>query len=100
MYSENGYHDIAYRLLEYQYELTDRLGFYVCERKPDHSSGQHFVIPISDSLGSNSEVAKSAKRKLQLVIDIELSIFLIYIQPLYLLGILEGFSRIIVTDKL
>jgi len=47
--------------------LTDRIGFYVCERKPDHSSGQHFVIPISDSLGSSSEVAKSAKRKLQLL---------------------------------
>jgi len=65
--SEAGYHDIAYRLLEYQYELTDRLGFYVCERKPDHSSGQHFVVPISDSLGSNAQVAKSAKRKLQLL---------------------------------
>ena len=66
--SEAGYKDIAHRLIESQYELTDRISFYLCERKPDHSSGQHFLIPeMADSIDSNSEVAKAAKRKLQMV---------------------------------
>uniref|UniRef100_A0A8C9VSS1 G protein-coupled receptor kinase interacting ArfGAP 2b n=1 Tax=Scleropages formosus TaxID=113540 RepID=A0A8C9VSS1_SCLFO len=40
-----GHHDLADRLVEIQYELTDRLAFYLCGRKPDHKNGQHFIIP-------------------------------------------------------
>nr|CAG4640063.1 EOG090X0784 [Daphnia pulex] len=66
--SEAGYKDIAHRLVESQFELTDRISYYLCERKPDHSSGQHFLIPeMADSIDSNSEVAKAAKRKLQML---------------------------------
>ncbi|XP_021461093.1 ARF GTPase-activating protein GIT2a isoform X10 [Oncorhynchus mykiss] len=63
-----GYHDLADRLVEIQYELTDRLAFYLCGRKPDHKNGQHFIVPqmadrnISLDL---SELAKAAKKKLQ-----------------------------------
>ncbi|XP_031674021.1 ARF GTPase-activating protein GIT2a isoform X10 [Oncorhynchus kisutch] len=63
-----GYHDLADRLVEIQYELTDRLAFYLCGRKPDHKNGQHFIVPqmadrnISLEL---SELAKAAKKKLQ-----------------------------------
>ncbi|XP_018604567.1 ARF GTPase-activating protein GIT2a isoform X5 [Scleropages formosus] len=63
-----GHHDLADRLVEIQYELTDRLAFYLCGRKPDHKNGQHFIIPqmaernISQDL---SELAKAAKKKLQ-----------------------------------
>ncbi|KAG8233086.1 hypothetical protein J437_LFUL013086 [Ladona fulva] len=57
--------DLADRLTELQYELTDRLAFYVCARKPDHQSRQHFIIPeMSDSL-EMTEFAKAAKKKLQ-----------------------------------
>lgn len=67
-YSEAGYKDIAHRLIESRYELTDRISLYLCERKPDHSNGQHFLIPeMADSIDSNSEAAKAAKRKLQMV---------------------------------
>ncbi|XP_061417301.1 ARF GTPase-activating protein GIT2-like isoform X9 [Lethenteron reissneri] len=60
-----GYHELAERLLECQYELTDRLAFYLCGRRPDHRSGQHFIIPqMADSLDL-SELAKAAKKKLQ-----------------------------------
>ncbi|XP_061116177.1 ARF GTPase-activating protein GIT2a isoform X2 [Conger conger] len=60
-----GHHDLADRLVEIQYELTDRLAFYLCGRKPDHKSGQHFIIPqMADSLDL-SELAKAAKKKLQ-----------------------------------
>ncbi|XP_029573573.1 ARF GTPase-activating protein GIT2a isoform X10 [Salmo trutta] len=63
-----GYLDLADRLVEIQYELTDRLAFYLCGRKPDHKNGQHFIVPqmadrnISLDL---SELAKAAKKKLQ-----------------------------------
>lgn len=74
--SEAGYKDIAHRLVESQYELTDRISYYLCERKPDHSSGQHFLIPeMADSIDSNSDVAKAAKRKLQMVLRLKLSSF-------------------------
>ncbi|XP_064209582.1 ARF GTPase-activating protein GIT2a isoform X2 [Anguilla rostrata] len=60
-----GHPDLADRLVEIQYELTDRLAFYLCGRKPDHKSGQHFIIPqMADSLDL-SELAKAAKKKLQ-----------------------------------
>uniref|UniRef100_A0A7N8XUI6 G protein-coupled receptor kinase interacting ArfGAP 2a n=1 Tax=Mastacembelus armatus TaxID=205130 RepID=A0A7N8XUI6_9TELE len=42
---EAGHHDLADRLVEIQYELTDRLAFYLCGRKPDHKNGQHFIVP-------------------------------------------------------
>ncbi|XP_021078133.1 ARF GTPase-activating protein GIT2 isoform X9 [Mus pahari] len=62
---QGGHHELAERLVEIQYELTDRLAFYLCGRKPDHKSGQHFLIPQrADSLDL-SELAKAAKKKLQ-----------------------------------
>ncbi|KAM9392704.1 ARF GTPase-activating protein GIT2a isoform 1-T1 [Pholidichthys leucotaenia] len=63
---EAGHHDLAERLVEIQYELTDRLAFYLCGRKPDHKNGQHFIVPqMADSSLDLSELAKAAKRKLQ-----------------------------------
>ncbi|XP_020762686.2 ARF GTPase-activating protein GIT2 isoform X6 [Odocoileus virginianus] len=62
---QGGHHELAERLVEIQYELTDRLAFYLCGRKPDHKNGQHFIIPqMADSLDM-SELAKAAKKKLQ-----------------------------------
>ncbi|XP_066418093.1 ARF GTPase-activating protein GIT2 isoform X2 [Molothrus aeneus] len=62
---QGGHHELAERLVEIQYELTDRLAFYLCGRKPEHKNGQHFVIPqMADSLDV-SELAKAAKKKLQ-----------------------------------
>uniref|UniRef100_A0A8C9FG78 GIT ArfGAP 2 n=1 Tax=Pavo cristatus TaxID=9049 RepID=A0A8C9FG78_PAVCR len=65
---QGGHHELAERLVEIQYELTDRLAFYLCGRKPDHKNGQHFVIPqMADRRLSLdlSELAKAAKKKLQ-----------------------------------
>uniref|UniRef100_A0A8C6TPT2 G protein-coupled receptor kinase interacting ArfGAP 1 n=1 Tax=Neogobius melanostomus TaxID=47308 RepID=A0A8C6TPT2_9GOBI len=59
-----GHIDLAERLVECQYELTDRLAFYLCGRRPDHKNG-HYIIPqMADSLDL-SELAKAAKKKLQ-----------------------------------
>uniref|UniRef100_A0A4W5M4P2 G protein-coupled receptor kinase interacting ArfGAP 2a n=1 Tax=Hucho hucho TaxID=62062 RepID=A0A4W5M4P2_9TELE len=61
-----GYNDLADRLVEIQYELTDRLAFYLCGRKPNHKTGQHFIVPqMADSSLDLSELAKAAKKKLQ-----------------------------------
>uniref|UniRef100_A0A3Q0SEP4 G protein-coupled receptor kinase interacting ArfGAP 2b n=1 Tax=Amphilophus citrinellus TaxID=61819 RepID=A0A3Q0SEP4_AMPCI len=61
-----GHHELAERLVEIQYELTDRLTFYLCGRRPDHRNGQHFIIPqMADSSLDLSEFAKAAKKKLQ-----------------------------------
>nr|XP_002722031.1 ARF GTPase-activating protein GIT2 isoform X11 [Oryctolagus cuniculus] len=63
---QGGHHELADRLVEIQYELTDRLAFYLCGRKPDHKNGQHFIIPqMADSSLDLSELAKAAKKKLQ-----------------------------------
>ncbi|XP_029300280.1 ARF GTPase-activating protein GIT2b isoform X2 [Cottoperca gobio] len=62
-----GHQELAERLVEIQYELTDRLTFYLCGRRPDHRNGQHFIIPqIADRNNLDlSEFAKAAKKKLQ-----------------------------------
>ncbi|XP_069070823.1 ARF GTPase-activating protein GIT2 isoform X2 [Pleurodeles waltl] len=63
---QGGHNDLADRLVEIQHELTDRLAFYLCGRKPDHRNGQHFIIPqMADSSLDLSELAKAAKKKLQ-----------------------------------
>ncbi|KAM8885952.1 ARF GTPase-activating protein GIT2a isoform 4-T4 [Spinachia spinachia] len=63
---EAGHHDLADRLVEIQYELTDRLAFYLCGRKPDHKNSQHFIVPqMADSSLDLSELAKAAKKKLK-----------------------------------
>ncbi|XP_038618288.1 ARF GTPase-activating protein GIT2 isoform X5 [Tachyglossus aculeatus] len=64
---QGGHNELAERLIEIQYELTDRLAFYLCGRKPDHKNGQHFIIPqMADRrLLDLSELAKAAKKKLQ-----------------------------------
>ncbi|KAJ3604064.1 hypothetical protein NHX12_028805 [Muraenolepis orangiensis] len=63
---EAGHQELSERLVEIQYELTDRLAFYLCGRKPDHKNGQHFIVPqMADSSLDLSELAKAAKKKLQ-----------------------------------
>lgn len=41
----NGYNHIADRLLELQFELTDELSYYLCNKRPDHKNNRHFLIP-------------------------------------------------------
>lgn len=37
VFRQAGHQDLADRLVEVQYELTDRLAFYLCGRKPGES---------------------------------------------------------------
>ncbi|NXK08776.1 GIT1 protein, partial [Herpetotheres cachinnans] len=61
-------HELAERLVECQYELTDRLAFYLCGRKPGERGGITPALclppPCTPSLDL-SELAKAAKKKLQ-----------------------------------
>ncbi|XP_063238160.1 ARF GTPase-activating protein GIT1 isoform X2 [Bacillus rossius redtenbacheri] len=60
-----GHKEIAERLCECVYELTDRLAYFLCARRPDHPAGQHYIVPeLSDSL-AHTETAKAARKKLQ-----------------------------------
>ncbi len=63
---EEGHLELAERLVQCQYELTDRLTFFVCSKRPDHLGGQHFLIPeMADSSLDRSEAAELARKKLQ-----------------------------------
>ena len=42
---ESGHIDQGIRLVELMYELTDRLTFYLCGRRPDHKNGINYLIP-------------------------------------------------------
>uniref|UniRef100_A0A4W5KM78 G protein-coupled receptor kinase interacting ArfGAP 2a n=1 Tax=Hucho hucho TaxID=62062 RepID=A0A4W5KM78_9TELE len=61
-----GYHDLADRLVEIQYELTDRLAFYLCGRKPDHKNGQHFIVPQMADRSSSGWISHISQIPFQL----------------------------------
>ncbi|XP_025016552.1 ARF GTPase-activating protein GIT2 isoform X2 [Tetranychus urticae] len=66
-YAKSASHnDIVERLIEFQFELTDRLSHFLCGRKPDHKQGQHYLIPqLSDDSIDPPEDTHLAKTKLQ-----------------------------------
>lgn len=61
---------IADRLIELQFELTDEISYFLCNKRPDHKSGQNFYIPdLTDSLvPCQEESTKNAMLKIQEVL--------------------------------
>jgi len=59
---EANFNEIAERLIECQYELSDRLTYFVCGRTPDHKNGQHFLIP---EMIDSSQHSEDSRLKLQ-----------------------------------
>lgn len=58
-----GFPALASRILNAQYELSDRLSFFLCGRRPEHSNNnKHFLIPELSSVMSES--AKQARKKM------------------------------------
>ena len=43
--SSLGYKHLVSRLIECQYEITDKFTHYLSNTKPDHSMGMHILIP-------------------------------------------------------
>uniref|UniRef100_A0A914XK64 Arf-GAP domain-containing protein n=1 Tax=Plectus sambesii TaxID=2011161 RepID=A0A914XK64_9BILA len=62
--------ELALRLDELRFEVTNRLTMFLCGRKPDHSRGQHFLIPELAGEGGNDKAAKLARKKLQLLLPL------------------------------
>ena len=60
----SGHHGLADRLLEMQYECSDRLCFYLNELLPDHKAGEHFIIPDVFK-GSEEAILRSPMQKLR-----------------------------------
>lgn len=58
-----GHHQLADRLIECQYELTDKISFFLCGRKPVHSIGEHFLVPQTP--GSTTIGQTEARNRLQ-----------------------------------
>lgn len=61
---EANFNEIADRLIECQYELTDRLTYFLCHRSPDHKKGQHFLI--SELVDKNNKPKEGVEAKLKL----------------------------------
>uniref|UniRef100_A0A183E8L7 GIT domain-containing protein n=1 Tax=Gongylonema pulchrum TaxID=637853 RepID=A0A183E8L7_9BILA len=57
--------ELAARLEELQFEVTNRMTMFLCGRRPDHSKQQYFLIP--ELTGQNAETVemKSARRQLR-----------------------------------
>ena len=66
---QSGHGGLAGRIDASQFELSDRLSFYLTGRRPDHAAGHHFLVPefaeTSDREAAAAEAIKVAKRKMQ-----------------------------------
>jgi len=58
----SGFLGLATRIQNAQYELSDRLSFFLCGRRPDHFNNKHYLIP--EQGGHQAEPAKVARRKM------------------------------------
>lgn len=56
-----GHKELADRLVECMYEVTDRLTFYICGKKPDHHIGKHFIVP--DHFSASDPISLSKLQK-------------------------------------
>jgi len=58
----SGFLGLATRIHNAQFELSDRLSFFLCGKRPDHGSNKHYLIP--EQGGAQAESAKVARRKM------------------------------------
>ncbi|KAK5974543.1 GTP-ase activating protein for Arf containing protein variant [Trichostrongylus colubriformis] len=65
---QDGFVDLASRLDELSFDLTNRLSLFLCGRKPDHQHQQHFLIP--ELTAKNTvETLRSVRLKIQSLPD-------------------------------
>ncbi|XP_043274265.1 ARF GTPase-activating protein GIT1 [Venturia canescens] len=62
-----GHLELHERLIECMYEVTDRLTFYVCSKKPDHRTMEHLIIPEWAATLERTELAFEARNRLQML---------------------------------
>ena len=63
----NNHSQISDRLLELQFELTDEISYFLCNKRPDHKTAQHFYVPdLTDTLvPCQEENTRNAMLKIQ-----------------------------------
>eukprot|EP00794_Sanderia_malayensis_P014121 gene14121-15597_t len=66
-----GHTDLGYKIIEHMFELTDRLTFYLCGRRPDHRNGINYFIPALADRGllETTPFAQEARLKLESLSD-------------------------------
>lgn len=62
-----GHIDLSDRLIECMYEVTDRLTYFICLRKPNHKMDEHIIIPECTLLLEQSDLCLEGRNKLQMV---------------------------------
>lgn len=60
-----GHIDSSERIIECMYEVTDRLTYYICSRKPNHCMDEHIIIPDSSLPLEQTDLSLEGKTKLQ-----------------------------------
>jgi len=59
-----GFLGLATRIHNAQFELSDRLSFFLCGKRPEHGSNKHYLIPEHGQGGNQGDAAKVARRKM------------------------------------
>lgn len=62
-----GHIDLSERIIECMYEVTDRLTYHVCSRKPSHRGDEHLIISDLASNLDKNELALERRNRLQMV---------------------------------
>ncbi|XP_076235244.1 ARF GTPase-activating protein GIT1 isoform X1 [Calliopsis andreniformis] len=62
-----GHIDLSERIIECMYEVTDRLTYYICSRKPNHRLDEHIIIPECTLLLEQSDLCLEGRNRLQLL---------------------------------
>eukprot|EP00090_Calanus_glacialis_P047134 TRINITY_DN9590_c0_g1_i1.p1 TRINITY_DN9590_c0_g1~~TRINITY_DN9590_c0_g1_i1.p1 ORF type:complete len:793 (-),score=277.42 TRINITY_DN9590_c0_g1_i1:161-2539(-) len=61
----SGFLPLATRIHNAQFELSDRLSFFLCGRRPEHGTNKHYLIPeLGGTVVGQGEPAKVARRKM------------------------------------
>ncbi|KAM0730244.1 ARF GTPase-activating protein GIT1 [Formica fusca] len=62
-----GHIDLSERIIECMYEVTDRLTYHICSRKPNHRGDEHLIISDLTSSLDKNEPALEGKSRLQML---------------------------------
>ena len=59
--------DLSERIIECMYEVTDRLTYHICSRKPNHRRDQHLISSDLSSFLNKNELVLEGRNRLQTV---------------------------------
>jgi len=79
-----GHIDLSERIIECTYEVSDRLTYHICSRKPSHRDNEHLIISDLISSLDKNELALEGRNKLQMVCENLHILFLDCLSNLYI----------------